>query len=141
MSFPYTIGEVEEILTEIADTIPDEFFKHLNGGVLLLEEYKNHDPSLSDKNLPPETFKDLWTLGTYNYNVLGRSIHIYYGSFAKVYENASKQQIRNQLEETLLHEFTHHLESLAGERGLEIKDKIFMDNYLKKKRKELHPDC
>ena len=31
--------------------------------------------------------------------------------------------------ETLAHEFTHHIESLAGERGLERKDEEFMEDF------------
>ena len=29
--------------------------------------------------------------------------------------------------ETFSHEFTHHMEGLAGERGLEIKDEAFLE--------------
>jgi hypothetical protein len=33
---------------------------------------------------------------------------------------------------TLKHEFRHHLESLAGERGLEIEDEQFLADYLRR---------
>lgn len=36
---------------------------------------------------------------------------------------------------TIKHEFTHHLESLAGEKGLEIDDAIKINTYLSKHKK------
>ena len=54
---------------------------------------------------------------------MGRMIYIYYGSFLEVYGELGEKELEEELRETLLHEFTHHMESLAGERGLEIKTK------------------
>jgi len=111
--FP-SIDEVHEMLEEIAAEIPEYFFKELNGGIILLPEYKIHPES--------EDVDKLYVMGEYSRSMAGRHITIYYGSFEKVYSGASMRIIRNKLKDTLLHEFTHHLESLAGERGLEIKD-------------------
>ena len=47
---------------------------------------------------------------------LGRFIVIYYGSFAQVYGHLPKEDLAKRLRKVLLHEFRHHLESLAGER-------------------------
>jgi hypothetical protein len=66
--------------------------------------------------------------------VLGRYIAIYYGSFARVYGHLSKEQLAGQLAGTLKHEFRHHLESLAGQRGLEIEDEKYLENYLHRQR-------
>lgn len=120
-----SIDEVEAILDEIAETLPQDFYKELNGGILLLPEAKLH----------PEGKGDLYIMGTYHksYN-MGRYIEIYYGSFEKLYGHLSKEALTEKLRETLLHEFTHHLESLAGERGLEVKDAIQMAKY-----KKTHP--
>jgi predicted Zn-dependent protease with MMP-like domain len=116
----YTIDQVQEMLNDIAKEIPDMFFKHLNGGVILSEDIKAHHQSRGD----------LFVMGEYrNWRAMGRSIIIYYGSFMRVYGNAPEHILREKLRETLLHEFTHHIESLAGERGLEIKDKIQMNKY------------
>ena len=41
-----------------------------------------------------------------------------------------------QLREVLRHEFTHHIESLAGGRGLEIKDEKQIRDYLNSKAKK-----
>ena len=35
----------------------------------------------------------------------------------------------DELYTTLAHEFTHHIEGRAGERGLEIKDEQFMEEF------------
>ena len=60
---------------------------------------------------------------------LGRFIVIYYGSFAQVYGHLPKEDLAKRLRKVLLHEFRHHLESLAGERDLEIEDAIEIAEY------------
>lgn len=118
--FP-TIEEVNDMLDKIATEIPAEFFNKLNEGVVLLEEYKIHPESrVRDK---------LYILGEYSRSVTGRNIKIYYGSFKNVYRGISNDALYENLKHTLLHEFTHHLESLSGERGLEVKDSTDMKKY------------
>lgn len=118
-----SIDEAEKILDEIAAGLPEEFFDELNGGIILLPEAKR-DP-ISRKN------DDLYILGEYNSGGgLGRYISIYYGSFERLYGNMSRETFKEELEITLKHEFIHHLESLAGERGLEKEDEQFMQDYL-----------
>lgn len=111
--FP-TIDEVHQILDEIAEEIPKKFYEGLNEGIILLPEYKVHPES--------RTRDRLYIMGEYRRSITGRNIAIYYGSFKKVCRGYTREKLRKQLKDTLLHEFTHHLESLAGERGLEIKD-------------------
>ncbi|NLC02802.1 MAG: metallopeptidase family protein [Tissierellia bacterium] len=118
--FP-TIEDVHDMLDQIATEIPVEFFHKLNEGVVLLEEYKIH-PESRDR-------QSLYIMGEYSRSVTGRNIKIYYGSFKNVYRGASREALYEHLKETLLHEFTHHLESLAGEKGLEIKDSQDMRKY------------
>lgn len=121
--FP-SIEEVNDILNEIAEKLPKDFFENLNEGIVLLPKYKLHPKSRDvDK---------LYVMGEYSRSMTGRNIKIYYGSFKRVYKYESKEIIYEKLKETLLHEFTHHLESLAGERGLEIKDKTSLDKYQKR---------
>ncbi len=111
--FP-SIEEINIILDEIAEEIPREFFNKLNEGVILLPKHKHH-PESTDGN-------PLYILGEYRRSVTGRNIVIYYGSFKRVHNGISERALKRKLRDTLLHEFTHHLESLAGEKGLEIKD-------------------
>lgn len=114
---------VGEMLDEIALTVPDEILKHLNGGIMLLPEVKFHPQSRNN---------DLYILGEYHKDrTMGRYITIYYESFIRVFGYHSSKEQKVQLKKILFHELTHHLESLAGERDLEIKDKIFIDKYLK----------
>lgn len=118
--FP-TIEEVNDMLDKIATEIPVEFFAKLNEGVVLLEEYKIHPESRAGDTL--------YIMGEYSRSVTGRNIKIYYGSFKNVYRGISNEELQQNLKHTLLHEFTHHLESLAGERGLEIQDSHDMKKY------------
>ena len=125
-NFP-NIEEVHNMLDEIAEEIPSEFFKDLNEGVVLLPQYKVHPESMGSKVL--------YIMGEYSISITGRNIKMYYGSFKRVHRNRTREYIYNELKETLVHEFTHHLESLAGEKGLEIKDKEALKKYGKEKRK------
>jgi len=118
--FP-TIDRVHELLDQIAEEIPQAFYKDLNGGIVLLESSKEHP--IGRPNHP------LYIMGEYHRSVIGRQIIIYYGSFQKAYRNMSEKKLYEKLKETLLHEFTHHLENMAGERGLEIKDARQLNDY------------
>ena len=108
-----SIDEFEIVLNECAEQLPQEFYHKLNGGILLLPEEKRHPENLAVM---------LCIMGEYHQDTTGRYIVIYYGSFARAYGHYGEQALRAEIDKTLRHEFTHHLESLAGERGLEIKD-------------------
>jgi len=112
--------EFAEILDEIANNLPKEIYVRLNGGVNLQPNYKIHPDSIAN---------DLYTLGEYNYNELGRYINIYYGSFMRTYGRLSADELEKEIEHTLKHEFVHHLESLAGEKDLEVEDAVFIEKY------------
>jgi predicted Zn-dependent protease with MMP-like domain len=116
-----TIEDAQEMLDEIAESLPQELYKELNGGILLIPEAKRSAYSINN---------DLYTMGEYHHSgSMGRIIYIYFGSFEKLYSNISKEVMRQKLRDTLLHEFTHHLESLAGEKGLEKKDEEQLRKY------------
>lgn len=116
------IDEVAELLDEIAEEIPEEFYHKLTGGIVLSEELKMHPEAVDD---------DLVILGQYQRGPWGSTIVIYYGSFMRLYGYLDREDLKEKLRETLLHEFTHHMEYLGGERGLEIKDEIEMEEYRK----------
>ena len=61
---------------------------------------------------------------------------IYYGSFAAVYGYEGPEELRERVRKTILHEFRHHLESLAGERGLEVEDAIRLADYRKRRQEK-----
>jgi len=123
-TFP-TMDRINEMLSEIADEIPIEFFTDLHGGILLVEASKQHAESMESR--------PLYIMGEYVRNVMGSQIKIYYGSFSNIYAKASESRIRSELKKTLIHEFTHHLEYRAGLRGLEVKDAKQINAYRNKK--------
>jgi len=106
-----TIEEAEEALAQFIDDLPPEIFKGLNCGVAIKPD------TTFDKN-------GLVILGQYHVDPrgLGRYVTIHYGSMVSVYGHLSPQKFKEKLKEVLHHELTHHLESLAGDRSLEIKD-------------------
>lgn len=114
-----TFDRVGELLDELAEGIPEPFYQQLNGGVLLLPE------ALPD----PENGPDLYILGKYCVDELGRYINIYYGSFAALFFDEPEEVWREELNTTLRHEFTHHVEALAGERSLDRKDEAYLLEY------------
>ena len=119
-----TIDETHEMLDKIACELPEEFYRDLNGGILLLPQEKLSPAAVAD---------DLYILGEYVYSTsMGRLIYIYYGSFARMFGHLNRDSFEERLRETLYHEFTHHMESLAGERGLEKKDELQLREYKKR---------
>ena len=115
-----SFDEMGDWLDEIAEQFPPEFYQELNGGILLLPESK------ADPEFPPG---EMYILGEYCHDEMGRYINMYYGSFAALYPDLPEEELYDELYATLSHEFTHHMESLAGERGLEIKDEIELEHY------------
>ena len=110
------------LLDEIAEGLPEGFYKYLNGGICLLPGTK-----------VSQYGDQLLVMGEYVYNrAMGRYINIYYGSMRIAHGHLDDEGIKEQLREVLLHEFTHHIESLSGERGLEIKDAEQIRKYLEK---------
>ena len=109
-------------LDEIAAELPEPLFTGLNGGICLLPNVKYN---------PLGRNGELLILGEYitNHN-MGRYINIYFGSIAQAYPFVTPECFKDRLREVLLHEFTHHLESLAGEKDLVIEDMRFLRRYL-----------
>ncbi len=115
---------VGELLDQIAEAFPPAFYQALNGGILLLPETRLDD----------RTDGQLYVMGEYCHNQMGRYINLYYGSFAAVLGDEPEEVWDDELYATLAHEFTHHIESLAGERGLERKDAALLEEYCDRRR-------
>ena len=120
----FTIEEINCMLDEIAAELPEGVFRELNGGVSLLPDTKR-----SDKD--PDG--GLFTLGEYRRDQMGRYIVIYYGSLIAVYGKSGNKKMRKHLRDVLTHELTHHLESLAGDRSLEVEDEMDLIDYISRK--------
>ena len=113
--------ESEEAIAQMAEELPQEILNGLNCGI----------------SLRPDTMYDesgLVILGRYHVEPmgLGRYVTINYGSMMVVYGHLSAQAFKKKLKYVLHHELTHHLESLAGDRSLEVKDEVDKRRYLNK---------
>lgn len=116
-----SLEEFETIVQDIINSLPEDFFRELNGGVIVREQEKRHPASLGD---------DLFIVGEYQINrYLGRFVVLYYGSFLRCCGGWPRERLREKIRKVILHEFRHHLESLAGERDLEIEDAIEIAEY------------
>ena len=115
-----SFDQVGDLLDEMAEEFPEEFYQDLNGGISLLPETVE-DPA----------GEDLYIMGEYCNDMMGRYINLYYGSFAALaqQEDWTEEDWEDELYTTLAHEFTHHVEGLAGERGPEIKDELELEQY------------
>ena len=114
-----SIGEVNDILDAAVEDYPEELFQELNGGILLLE----------DEVADPEAGEDIYIMGEYCWDEMGRYINLYYGSFAAVLADEPREVWEEELRFTLRHELTHHVEGLAGERSLEHKDSAQLEAF------------
>ena len=110
-----SFDEVGEILDEMAETFPEVFYRDLNGGISLLPE------AVVVTELPPA---EIYIMGEYCNDQMGLYINLYYGSFAALAEKEdwTREDWEDELYTTLAHEFTHHIEGLALENGLDRKD-------------------
>jgi len=120
-----TMEQFRDYMDQIIDEIPPVLLRDLNGGILLREEAKIHPESIGS---------DLLVMGEYHRKpVMGRFIYLYYGSFMRAYGYLGEKELYKKIRKTLLHELRHHVESLAGEKDLEIEDAVRLAEYKMKK--------
>lgn len=115
-----SLDEFTRIVRDLVDDLPPSFFDGLNGLVQIHPEVSYH---------PEARDKDLCIMGQYVRDKLGRRIDLYYGSFRIIYRGWSGPALRDRINEVLVHEFRHHLESRADLRDLEIEDQAFLQSY------------
>lgn len=114
-----TIDQCYDILERLAEEYPAELLDSLNGGILLLEE------ALPD----PEAGEDVYIMGEYCWDEMGRYINLYYGSFVALLAEEEESVWEEELRITLRHELTHHVEGMAGERSLEYRDSAQLEEF------------
>ena len=117
----FTYEQMGDMLEEIAQDFPEAFFDELSGGIQL-EEAALPDPEFPDG--------EMYVMGEYCNDMLGRYILLYYGSFAALLAEEDEQVWRDEIFATVAHEFTHHLEETAGLHALDDKDLEFLKQAL-----------
>lgn len=111
--------EAAAYLDGVADGLPAELSRELNGGINMVPDEK--------RDLKTPSF---YILGEYiKSRAMGRYIVLYYGSFRRLYGGKSDEELKKHLKDVLIHELTHHNESLAGDHDLEVKDAIQKEHY------------
>ncbi len=115
--------ECASMLDEIADAMPYELYRELNGGISIVPEVRYH---------PVARNNDLYILAIYQRDLIGNSIIFYYGSIARVYGNLPREEFYQKMEHILHHEVRHHNEYLAGTDDLGLWDDEQILKYLKK---------
>lgn len=107
---------------EILDELPEELFRELNLGVVVVDTVKLHPKAVNN---------DLYILGQYRIiSGMGRGIELYYGSFMRLFGHYTQEQTKDRLRELIRHELRHHVESLAGETWLTDEDKTEIEDYI-----------
>lgn len=110
-----TLEHFNRLADEVADEVPPEFFRELNGGIILQTA-----PKLHHRSVPGAP---LYVMGEYcRSRMMGRHINLFYGSLNAAYGSCSDEEMKAHIRATLFHEFRHHLESLGGRRELEEED-------------------
>ena len=110
-----SFDQVGDLLDEMAEEFPEEFYQDLNGGISLLPEAVE-DPA----------GEDLYIMGEYCNDMMGRYINLYYGSFAALLAEEDEETWKDEIFATVAHEFTHHMEDTAGLHALDDKDAEFL---------------
>ncbi|MDD3109012.1 MAG: hypothetical protein PHH32_00020 [Eubacteriales bacterium] len=111
-----SVNQFTRLLEEAAAELPQEIFKDLNLGIGVVEGCKLNPRTASGR--------PAYILGEYRAGgTMGRGIVLYFGSFVRVFHDLADDALgKVRITDVLKHELTHHLESLAGERDLEILD-------------------
>ena len=112
-----TYEQMGDMLEQVAAEFPDVFFEELDGGIQLEER------AMPDPDFPPG---EMYIMGEYCHDMLGRYILLYYGSFAALLAGEDEEVWLDEIFATVAHEFTHHLEETAGLHALDDADAEFL---------------
>lgn len=107
------VDEFTALVEQVVEEIPQEFFRGLNGGVLVLEGAKGHPHGPPGTLILAEYVVRPW---------LGRHIALYHGSFARASRGVDEMSLKEKIRDTLMHELVHHLEHQAGVNQLGKED-------------------
>ena len=122
-----TTEQYNNIISELMDELPEEFFRELSGGVIVSEALVIPDYAQGN---------DLYTMGQYQIYSGIRQIVMFRGSFNRAHPNVDLSEAKDLLREILRHELRHHLEYLGGvhnSSSLEAEDERRKREYLSRK--------
>ena len=125
-----SIDEYRKIISDLQDELPEEFFRDLNGGVIVTEAMVIPDYARGN---------DLYTMGQYQVYSGIRQIVLFKGSFDRTHPQADAAEAREILRGVLRHELRHHLEYLGGihnSSSLEAQDAREKQAYLSRHAKD-----
>ena len=116
-----SFDQAGDLLDQMAEELPEAVFEGLNGGVSLLP----------DTVLDPELEDEVYILGEFCEDQMGRYIQLYYGSFAALAEREDwdEETWEDELYTTLSHELTHHMEGRGGLHALDDRDAEELEEY------------
>lgn len=112
-----TYEQMGDWLDEIAQQFPEAFYEELDGGIQL-EEGELEDPAFPAG--------EMYIMGEYCHDMLGRYILLYYGSFVQLFREENEEVWKEEIFATVAHEFTHHMEETAGLHALDDQDAEFL---------------
>ena len=124
------IEAYRNIVSDLMDELPEEFFRDLSGGVIVSEASALADYAVRN---------DVYLMGEYLVYSGIRQIVLFKGSFDRVYPLADADEAKRILRGVLRHEFRHHLESLGGvhnSSSLEAEDARKKAAYLARFRRQ-----
>ena len=124
------IEEYRNIVSDLMDELPEEFFRDLSGGVIVSEASAPADYAVRN---------DVYLMGEYLVYSGIRQIVLFKGSFDRVYPLADADEAKRILRGVLRHEFRHHMESLGGvhnSSSLEAEDARKKAAYLARFRRQ-----
>ena len=116
-----TYDQMGDMLEAVAAQFPDAFFEGLDGGIQLEEQ------AMPDPDVPPG---EMYIMGEYCHDLLGRYILLYYGSFTALLAEEDEAVWMDEIFTTVAHEFTHHFEDTAMLHTLDDADAAFLQQAL-----------
>lgn len=105
------LAEFEEYIDyTINNEIPASLMKDLNMGIIVTAEKKQEN--------------EYYIMGEYINDELGNYVLLYYGSFKEILEDEPYDAWKEEIISTIKHEIIHHVEALAGDEKLAIKEEL-----------------
>lgn len=120
-------AEFERVAGTIWDAIPPEYKEGIDG--LVIEEGAHPHPEHPDVFTLGECVTEEYPSQYGGPDTIRSAVVLYYGSFRELAEDDETFDWEAEIDETIVHELQHHLESLATEDSLEDLDHAVEMNF------------